>query len=235
MVDRRLRGRRRGRGDVLAEAGLDVVVLEAGGLLRPRHLPRASRSRRSPPLYRDGGLTVAEGRPAIPVPVGAGGRRHDGDQLGHLLSRARAGARELARASTGSTGRPIWTPSSPQAEEMLRVTPLDPERMGRNGQLCDGGRRGAGRQRRARSAATPATACSAAPARSAAGWTPSARMHVSYLPRAVAAGARVAPARRGPRGSWSRTAARSGSTGFAAGPGGAQRPPAPLQGPCPAR
>ena len=53
----------------LAEAGLDVVVLEAG-----RHFTRDTYPR-DPieaivSLYREGGITVAEGRPPIPVPVG---------------------------------------------------------------------------------------------------------------------------------------------------------------------
>src|SRR5213595_1622143 len=54
---------------VLAEAGLDVVVLEAGRYLDRDNYPEepvaALRA-----LYRDGGLTVCEGRPAIPTPVG---------------------------------------------------------------------------------------------------------------------------------------------------------------------
>ena len=60
----------------LAEAGLDVIVLEAGD-----HYDRESYP--SDPLeaiaglYREAGLTVAEGRPPIPVPVArcSAGRR----------------------------------------------------------------------------------------------------------------------------------------------------------------
>src|SRR5690606_6185220 len=51
----------------LAEAGLDVLILEAGGDHCHRHdddavMPSLAR------LYRDGGLTVAAGRPALPIP-----------------------------------------------------------------------------------------------------------------------------------------------------------------------
>ena len=66
--DRRLRRRGAAAAATLAEAGLDVVVLEAGG-----HYDRDSYP--SDPLdaiaglYRDAGLTVAEGRPPVPVPV----------------------------------------------------------------------------------------------------------------------------------------------------------------------
>ncbi|MET8860490.1 GMC family oxidoreductase N-terminal domain-containing protein, partial [Streptomyces sp. NPDC004579] len=54
----------------LARAGLSVVVLEEG-----RHHPTASFGRRAPldrftELYRDGGATVALGRPPVLLPVG---------------------------------------------------------------------------------------------------------------------------------------------------------------------
>ena len=87
-------------------------------------------------LYRDGGLTIAEGRPPIPVPVAQDGRRHDGDQLGHVLPRSRAGARRAGESATGSTWADRLAPDFAEAEEFLRVTPVDPERMGRNGQLA---------------------------------------------------------------------------------------------------
>jgi hypothetical protein len=54
---------------VLAEAGLEVVVLEAGRHL-DRHSYPAEPLAALEALYRDGGLTIAEGRPAIPTPVG---------------------------------------------------------------------------------------------------------------------------------------------------------------------
>jgi len=54
---------------VLAERGLDVVVVEEGDYHDARDYdpdPLVA----LPMLYRDGGLTFAEGRPTIPVPVG---------------------------------------------------------------------------------------------------------------------------------------------------------------------
>ena len=95
----------------LAEAGLDVIVLEAGGALQPRQLSRAIRSRRSPALYRDGGPDRRRGAPAGADPGRPGGRRHHGDQLGHLLPRPRAGAGALA-SEFGSSGRATSTPST---------------------------------------------------------------------------------------------------------------------------
>ena len=53
---------------VLAEAGHDVLVLEAGPYLDRRSYPDEPLAALST-LYRDGGLTVAEGLPAIPTPV----------------------------------------------------------------------------------------------------------------------------------------------------------------------
>ena len=97
----------------LAEAGLDVIVLEAGGHYNRDSYP-SDPLEAIASLYRDGGLTIAEGRPPIPVPVAQGRRRHDGDQLGHLLPRARPGAGGLARRATASTGRATSTPTTPR-------------------------------------------------------------------------------------------------------------------------
>ena len=90
------------------------------------------------------------------------------------------------------------------------MTQLDPETMGRNGQLAmEGaaaiGASGAPIHRNAGSCVQ----CSSCPF----GCAIDAKrgMHVSYLPRAVAAGAGSAPESR-QTGSWSRTVARSGSS-----------------------
>ena len=50
---------------MLAEAGHDVLVLEAGPYFDRRSYPDEPLEALST-LYRDGGLTVAEGLPAIP-------------------------------------------------------------------------------------------------------------------------------------------------------------------------
>ena len=173
---------------VLAEAGLDVVVLEAGPHLDRHSYPEepveALRA-----LYRDGGLTVCEGRPAIPTPVG---RAVGGTTVINSGTCFRAPEPVLARWAT-QHGIP-WAgdlqADYAEAEEMLAVAAVDPERMGRNGQLLRAGadalgvsheplRRNAGR----------CVQCSSCPL----GCRLDAKraMHVSYLPRAVAAGARV--------------------------------------------
>src|SRR5262245_61015871 len=53
---------------VLAEAGLDVIVLEAGLHYNRDNYP-SDQLEAIASIYRDAGLTVAEGRPPIPVPV----------------------------------------------------------------------------------------------------------------------------------------------------------------------
>jgi len=173
---------------VLAEAGLDVVVLEAG-----EHFTRDSYPHDPieavTSLYREAGLTVAEGRPPVPVPV----------------ARAVGGTTVINSGTCFRAPEPVlrnwdeeygvgWATDLDaeysEAEEFLRVTPLDPERMGRNGQLAMEGARalGASGGPISRNAGN-CVQCSSCPF----GCTIDAKrgMHVSYLPRAVAAGARV--------------------------------------------
>ena len=70
VVDRRLRRRRRGRGDASSpRPGSTCVVLEAGPYVDRDSYP-TDPLEALPLLYRDGGLTIAEGRPPIPMPVG---------------------------------------------------------------------------------------------------------------------------------------------------------------------
>ena len=174
---------------MLAEAGPRRG--RAGG--RPVHGPRLlpgrapGRARRALPRRR---ADHRRGAARDPDPGGAGGRRHHGDQLRHLLPGARRSARALALPTTGSSGRPSSTPTTPQAEEMLHVAPVDPERMGRNGQLLTEGADALGVSHHplARNAGR-CTQCSSCP--SGCRLDAKRAAHVSYLPRAVAAGARV--------------------------------------------
>jgi choline dehydrogenase-like flavoprotein len=172
---------------VLAEAGLDVLVLESGPYLDHRDYPTDT-LHGLPLMYRDGGMTIAAGRPPIPVPVG---RTVGGTTVINSGTCFRA-PREVLE-EWGSSGVP-WAlemdSDYAEAEEMLRVAPVDVETMGRNGQLCMEGAAalGASGGPIARNAGG-CVQCSSCPlgcridAKRAA--------HVSYLPRAVAAGARV--------------------------------------------
>ncbi|HEY6550600.1 MAG TPA: GMC family oxidoreductase, partial [Solirubrobacterales bacterium] len=172
----------------LAELGLDVIVLEAGQSFNRKNYPDEPLAAIAS-LYRDGGLTIAEGRPQIPIPVG----------------RAVGGTTVVNSGTCFRAPQPVledwcnrfgidWAQdldfAFAEAEEFLRVTPLDPERMGRNGQLAMEGAAalGASGGPISRNAGN-CVQCSSCPF----GCEIDAKrgMHVSYLPRAVAAGARL--------------------------------------------
>jgi choline dehydrogenase-like flavoprotein len=171
----------------LAEAGLDVIVLEAGDHYNRDSYPSDPLAAISS-LYRDGGLTIAEGRPAIPVPVA---RTVGGTTVinSGTCFRAPEATLEEWRGLGVEWARDL-DPDFAEAEEFLQVTPLDPERMGRNGQLAMEGATalGASGGPISRNAGN-CVQCSSCPY----GCKIDAKrgMHVSYLPRAVAAGARI--------------------------------------------
>lgn len=173
---------------ILAEAGLDVLVLEAGPYMDRRTYPTEPLAALSA-LYRDGGLTVAEGVPAIPTPVG---RAVGGTTVinSGTCFRAPAEVLELWRNEHGVEWASALAGEYAAAEELLQVRPVDPERMGRNGQLLMEAAEALGVSHHplARNAGT-CVECSSCPY----GCRLDAKraMHVSYLPRAVAAGARV--------------------------------------------
>jgi choline dehydrogenase-like flavoprotein len=172
----------------LAEAGLDVLVLEAGPYMTRQDYPTDPVDALGE-LYRDGGLTVATGRPSIPIPVG---RAVGGTTVINSGTCFRAPDDVLAgwRDRFGIGWADALAGEYEEAERLLRVTPVDPERMGRNGQLvAEGAQRiGASGGPILRNAGS-CTQCSSCPQ----GCRIDAKrgMHVSYLPRAVSAGARV--------------------------------------------
>ncbi len=173
---------------VLAEAGHDVLVLEAGPYMDRRTYPDEPLAALGA-LYRDGGLTVAEGLPAIPTPVG---RAVGGTTVinSGTCFRAPDDVLERWRSEAGIEWITDLEAEYDQAEEMLHVQLVDPERMGRNGQLLREGAEALGVSHHplARNAGACVN-CGSCPY----GCRLDAKraMHVSYLPRAVAAGARV--------------------------------------------
>lgn len=172
----------------LAEAGLDAIVLEAGAPYDRDTYP-SDPLEAIASLYRDGGLTIAEGRPPIPVPVA---RTVGGTTVinSGTCFRAPDPVLEGWRDRYGVAWADRLAPDFAEAEEFLRVTPLDPERMGRNGQLAMEGAAALGVSGGpiARNAGN-CVQCSSCPY----GCRIDAKrgMHVSYVPRAVAAGARL--------------------------------------------
>jgi choline dehydrogenase-like flavoprotein len=173
---------------VLAEAGYDVAVLEAGPYLDRLSYPEEPIAALTA-LYREGGMTIANGRPAVPVPVG---RAVGGTTVINSGTCFRTPEPVLDRwvAEHGIDWASDLTPDFIQAEEMLDVRPVDPERMGRNGQILRRGADALGVSHHplARNAGH-CVQCSSCPT----GCRLDAKraMHVSYLPRAVAAGARI--------------------------------------------
>lgn len=174
--------------DTLAAAGLDVLVIEAGGHYNRDNYPSDHLEAISE-LYRDAGLTIAEGRPPIPVPVAkvVGGTTVINSGT---CFRAPDSVLEDWRQRFGVSWAHDLDADFAEAEQTLHVTQLDPERMGRNGQLAMEGAAAIG------ASAAPifrnagsCVQCSSCPF----GCEIDAKrgMHVSYLPRAVAAGARV--------------------------------------------
>jgi choline dehydrogenase-like flavoprotein len=172
----------------LAEAGLDVIVLEAGQSYNRENYP-ADPLDAIASLYREAGLTMAEGRPTIPIPVA---RTVGGTTVinSGTCFRAPEPVLEDWRTRHGVSWAGDLEHHFAEAEGFLRVTPLDPARMGRNGQLAMEGAAalGASGGPIARNAGN-CVQCSSCPY----GCRIDAKrgMHVSYLPRAVAAGARL--------------------------------------------
>ena len=173
---------------ILAEAGLDVLVLEAGGHYNRENYP-ADRLEAIVELYRDAGLTIAAGKPPIPIPVA---RAIGGTTVinSGTCFRAPDEVLENWRDEHGVSWAGDLDADYAEAEEFLRVTQLDPNRMGRNGQLAMEGAAALGASGAPifRNAGN-CVQCSSCPY----GCAIDAKrgMHVSYLPRAVAAGARV--------------------------------------------
>jgi choline dehydrogenase-like flavoprotein len=172
----------------LAEAGLDVIVLEAGERYNRDNYP-SDHLEAIASLYRDGGLTIAEGRPPIPIPVAkvVGGTTVINSGT---CFRAPEPVLEDWQRRFGLSWAGDLAADYAEAEDFLRVKQLDPERMGRNGQLAMEGAAAIG----ASGApifrnAGDCVQCSSCPF----GCEIDAKrgMHVSYLPRAVAAGARI--------------------------------------------
>ncbi len=167
---------------------MDVIVLEAGPYMDRNSYPDEPLAALAA-LYRDGGLTIAEGRPAIPTPVG---RAVGGTTVINSGTCFRAPEEVLDgwRAEHGIEWAGELAADYAEAEEMLHVRTVDPERMGRNGQLLREGADALGVSHHplARNAGG-CTTCSSCP--SGCRLDAKRAVHVSYLPRAVAAGALV--------------------------------------------
>jgi choline dehydrogenase-like flavoprotein len=172
----------------LAERGVDVIVLEEGALHDASTYttdPLAALSQ----LYRDGGLTVLEGRPAIPMPVG---RCVGGTTVINSGTCVRTPPELLARwrDEHGIGWAPELEAEFDAIERDLAVTRLDRAVAGGNADVCRRGAEALGAANRpvARNAGA-VVCCGTCPTGCAL--DAKQAMHVSELPRALAAGARL--------------------------------------------
>ncbi len=172
----------------LAEAGLDVLVLEAGADHDRDSYP-TDRLDAIKGLYRGAGLTVATGRPPIVVPVAKTVGGTTVINSGTCFRAPEAVLDDWAKRF-GIDWATDLDADFAEAEEALRVQPLDPATMGRNGQLAMEGAAAVGASGGPISRnAGSCVQCSSCPF----GCPLDAKrgMHLTYLPRAVAAGARI--------------------------------------------
>jgi choline dehydrogenase-like flavoprotein len=173
---------------LLAEAGLDVIVLEEGELWDASTYttdPLDALSR----MYRDGGLTVLEGRPAIPLPVG---RCVGGTTVINSGTCPPTPPELLARwrADYGIPWAPELENEFDAIDRDLAVTPLPEEAWGANAAPCRRGADARGAANRpVRRNAGAVIRCGTCPTGCAI--DAKQAMHVSELPRAAAAGARI--------------------------------------------
>ena len=169
--------------DTLARAGLDVVVLEEGPPMRRGDIEGHRPAERLFEFYRDGGLTFALGNPVISLPMG---RAVGGTTVVNSGTCFRTPDAVLA----SWVGPEAMAPWFEAVEDVLGVQPVPEEVLGANGEVM---RRGAqqlglsgGPIRRNIRGCHGHGVC-------AFGCPVDAKqaMHLSYLPRATAAGARV--------------------------------------------
>lgn len=181
----------------LARAGHDVVVLEEGEYFNRRDFqgPVPERLRR---LYRDGGLTFTIGTPVVSLPLGRG---VGGSTLINSGTCLRTPASVVAnwRAATGlELPDEALEDAYADVEATLQVAPVGPEIMGANGEVLDRGRRelgwrGGPIRRNAQGCHGSGVCAFGCPLDAKLG------VHLTYLPQALAAGARVLAGSRADR------------------------------------
>src|SRR5213083_1708230 len=182
------------RGDVaayeLARAGLRVVVLEEGGYFTQADFtgPPMERVQR---FYRNGGATVALGRPTIPVPLGKCVGGTTVVNSGTCFRTPERVLREWASAYGVADADPTtMKPYFDEVERMIGVRPVPWEIIGRNAEVFDRGVRALGL--RGEPIERNIVGCRGC-GECAFGCPSDAKqaMHLTYLPAACAAGARL--------------------------------------------
>ena len=174
----------------LARAGLRVVVLEEGGYFTQADFtgPPMERVQR---FYRNGGATVALGRPTIPVPLGKCVGGTTVVNSGTCFRTPERVLREWASAYGVADADPTtMKPYFDEVERMIGVRPVPWEIIGRNAEVFDRGVRALGL--RGEPIERNIVGCRGC-GECAFGCPSDAKqaMHLTYLPAACAAGARL--------------------------------------------
>src|SRR5438093_725816 len=174
----------------LARAGLRVVVLEEGGYFTQGDFtgPPMERVQR---FYRNGGATVALGRPTIPVPLGKCVGGTTVVNSGTCFRTPERVLREWASAYGVADADPAtMKPYFDEVERMIGVRPVPWEIIGRNAEVFDQGVRALGL--RGEPIQRNIVGCRGC-GECAFGCPSDAKqaMHLTYLPAACAAGARL--------------------------------------------
>lgn len=174
----------------LAEGGLSVIVLEEG-LPVSREDFQAPAMDRVVRLYRDNGLTTTLGAPPISLPMG---KVVGGTTVVNSGTCFRTPERVLSEwqksAGLADLNPEQMAPLFERVERALNVTPVSDDIMGRNGEILRQGAQALGLSHRP--IARPVRDCHGS-GECAFGCPLDAKqaMHLSYLPRATAAGARI--------------------------------------------
>jgi choline dehydrogenase-like flavoprotein len=206
----------------LAEAGVDVIMLEEGGY-HPTESFTAGTGRALRTLYRDGGGGMAIGRPSV---LYAEGRCVGGSTVVNGGMSWRTPARVLQRWAEQEGLRAIGerdlAPYFETIESRLSVGPQDPETVGRDSELFRDAARTRGwavvaNRRNQRHCAGTNNCSSGCPTGA------KQSMLVTSVPRALAAGARLFADVRADRVTWNRAGA-AGVTGHVVRPGGRRGP-----------
>ncbi len=174
----------------LAEAGLEVVVVEEGGPVAREDFSESA-LRRTARYYRNNGFTTAIGGPVIPVPMGRVVGGTTVVNSGTCLRAPESVLSGWARDHGAFLAAPErMAPRYERLTEQLHVEPVSDEIMGRNGLVVRRGAEALGL--RARPIPRPVSGC-AGTGQCAFGCPRDAKqaMHLTALPAAVARGARI--------------------------------------------
>ncbi len=172
----------------IASLGHSVAIIEDGSYYDSRSFSQDPIFALSN-LYRDNGLTSLDGQPIIPMPVG---RCVGGTTLINSGTCFRAPESQLEKwrnvYGIDCANPDILDPIFERLERDLLIKPVDTETMGRNGQLCMEGAESIGASGAPiKRYANGCTQCSSCP--SGCPIDVKQATHVSYVPRAVEAGA----------------------------------------------